>query len=180
MSSNRVAVPRPKKKNSSVTVTKVSRNRSITSKTNESRAKARSTSDQPMPKKNPTRIVKSSRVPLSRIVDKPIPARAIDPRIIVLLVAFAISAVIVYNPVITWFEQSHKRDNLITEVQVLQSKQDNMKEEIKNLNNPTYVQQQIRERLQKFIPGETPYMIEEIAIIEMKEKINEGSTPNGN
>ncbi|AJT40394.1 FtsB family cell division protein [Psychromicrobium lacuslunae] len=89
----------------------------------------------------------------------PVPARSFSGRLIALLVVFAAVAVILAPSLNTYLQQRANIASLKAEIAAEQQQQKDLQNQISRWNDPAYIKQQARDRVNMMMPGETGYWV---------------------
>lgn len=125
----------------------------------------------PRPRSAPTaRSVAAGRVPSSgqRLSaaqrsaardQQPVPARAFSGRIIALALVLVAVTIMLAPTIRIFFSQRAEIHSIQADIAAKQTDQTNLKDEISRWQDPAYVQQQARDRINMVMPGETSYWV---------------------
>lgn len=90
---------------------------------------------------------------------KPIPARSFSGRLLALSIALSVFAVLLVPSIGTYARQSDEIAALRTSIDAKQAEQEALKEQIARWDDPLYIKQQARDRINLVMPGERNYMV---------------------
>ncbi|WP_415856026.1 FtsB family cell division protein, partial [Sinomonas sp. G460-2] len=89
----------------------------------------------------------------------PVPARAFSGRIVALALVLVAVTIMLAPTVRVFFSQRAEIQSIQADIAAKQSDQANLKQEISRWQDPAYVQQQARDRINMVMPGETSYWV---------------------
>lgn len=89
----------------------------------------------------------------------PVPARSFSGRLIALLVVFVLVVVLVAPTVNNFLQQRANIASLKADIAAAQQQQKDLQNQISRWNDPAYVKQQARDRVNMMMPGETGYWV---------------------
>ncbi|WP_336852672.1 septum formation initiator family protein [Sinomonas albida] len=89
----------------------------------------------------------------------PVPARAFSGRIVALALVLIAVTIMLAPTVRVFFSQRAEIQSIQADIAAKQSDQTNLKQEISRWQDPSYVQQQARDRINMVMPGETSYWV---------------------
>lgn len=104
-------------------------------------------------------IAKALRAQQPQAPVKPIPARSFSGRSIALLVVALVAAILVAPTLRVFLNQQAELTTVTTEIEQERELQGELTAQIKRWEDPAYVQQQARDRLNLVMPGEKKYMV---------------------
>lgn len=90
---------------------------------------------------------------------KPIPARSFSGRLLALSIALSVFAVLLVPSIGTYARQRDEIAALRTSIAAKQAEQEALKEQIARWDDPLYIKQQARDRINLVMPGERNYMV---------------------
>ena len=91
--------------------------------------------------------------------DAPVPARAFSGRLVALALVLIAVTIMLAPTVRVFFGQRAEIQSIQADIAAKQSDQANLKAEISRWQDPAYVQQQARDRINMVMPGETSYWV---------------------
>ena len=90
---------------------------------------------------------------------KPIPARSFSGRILALSIAMSVFALLLVPSIGTYARQYEELAALRESIAAKQTEQENLKDQIARWDDPLYIKQQARDRINLVMPGERNYMV---------------------
>ncbi|GAA5227707.1 septum formation initiator family protein [Paeniglutamicibacter antarcticus] len=90
---------------------------------------------------------------------KPIPARSFSGRLLALSIALSVFAVLLVPSIGTYARQRDEVATMRTSIEAKQAEQEALKEQIARWDDPLYIKQQARDRINLVMPGERNYMV---------------------
>lgn len=90
---------------------------------------------------------------------KPIPARSFSGRLLALSIALSVFAVLLVPSIGTYSRQHDEISALRTSIEDKQVEQESLKDQIARWDDPLYIKQQARDRINLVMPGERNYMV---------------------
>ncbi|RAX50750.1 hypothetical protein DQ353_04250 [Arthrobacter sp. AQ5-05] len=90
---------------------------------------------------------------------KPIPARSFSGRLLALSIALSVFAVLLVPSIGTYARQRDEIAALRTSIAAKQAEQEALKDQIARWDDPLYIKQQARDRINLVMPGERNYMV---------------------
>lgn len=105
-----------------------------------------------------TKVLRAQQ-PRTQAPVKPIPARSFSGRSIALLVVTLVAAILVTPTLRVFLNQQAELTGVQTEIEQQRELQGELTAQIKRWEDPAYVQQQARDRLNLVMPGEKKYMV---------------------
>ncbi|MBV1779136.1 septum formation initiator family protein [Paeniglutamicibacter sp. ABSL32-1] len=90
---------------------------------------------------------------------KPIPARSFSGRLLALSIALSVFAVLLVPSIGTYARQRDEIAALRTSIAAMQAEQEALKDQIARWDDPLYIKQQARDRINLVMPGERNYMV---------------------
>ncbi|WP_258142614.1 septum formation initiator family protein [Arthrobacter sp. MYb227] len=90
---------------------------------------------------------------------KPIPARSFSGRILALSIAMSVFALLLVPSIGTYARQHEELAVLRDSIAAKESEQENLKDQIARWDDPLYIKQQARDRINLVMPGERNYMV---------------------
>ncbi|KHL02228.1 FtsB family cell division protein [Sinomonas humi] len=125
--------------------------------TTATRARAASTSRAATPRASAPRLSAAQR---SAARDQqPVPARAFSGRILALALVLVAVTIMLAPTIRVFFSQRAEIHSIQADIAAKQTDQTNLKDEISRWQDPAYVQQQARDRINMVMPGETSYWV---------------------
>ena len=97
--------------------------------------------------------------PRPQVPVNPIPARSFSGRSIALLVVALVAAILVAPTLRVFLNQQAELTGVVVEIEEQRELQGDLTAQIKRWEDPAYVQQQARDRLNLVMPGEKKYMV---------------------
>lgn len=91
--------------------------------------------------------------------DAPVPARAFSGRIIALAVVLVAITIMLAPTVRVFLGQRAEISSLQADIAAKQAEQDSLKQSVTRWEDPNYVKQQARDRINMVMPGETSYWV---------------------
>ncbi|MFL4475510.1 septum formation initiator family protein [Paeniglutamicibacter sp. MACA_103] len=89
----------------------------------------------------------------------PIPARSFSGRLLALSIALSVFAVLLIPSIGTYARQRDEIAALRTSIAAMQAEQEALKDQIARWDDPLYIKQQARDRINLVMPGERNYMV---------------------
>ncbi|MGX9901936.1 septum formation initiator family protein [Arthrobacter sp. SA17] len=89
----------------------------------------------------------------------PVPARAFSGRFLALAVVMIAITVMLAPTVKIWFEKSAEIAALEADIAARKAEQNSLKQQVSRWQDPNYVKQQARDRINMVMPGETGYWV---------------------
>ncbi|WP_411733235.1 septum formation initiator family protein [Paeniglutamicibacter sp.] len=89
----------------------------------------------------------------------PIPARSFSGRLLALSIALSVFAVLLIPSIGTYARQRDEIAELRTSIAAKQAEQEALKDQIARWDDPLYIKQQARDRINLVMPGERNYMV---------------------
>jgi cell division protein FtsB len=89
----------------------------------------------------------------------PIPARSFSGRLLALSIALSVFAVLLIPSIGTYARQREEISVLRTSIAAMQAEQEALKDQIARWDDPLYIKQQARDRINLVMPGERNYMV---------------------
>ncbi|WP_138443266.1 septum formation initiator family protein [Sinomonas susongensis] len=89
----------------------------------------------------------------------PVPARAFSGRIVALAIVLIAVTIMLAPTIRIFFSQRAEIHTIQADIAAKQTNQTNLKDEISRWQDPAYVQQQARDRINMVMPGETSYWV---------------------
>ncbi|HEY8701744.1 MAG TPA: septum formation initiator family protein [Arthrobacter sp.] len=89
----------------------------------------------------------------------PVPAKAFSGRMLALAVVMIAITIMLAPTVKIFFDKKAEIDALNADIAASQAKQDSLKQQISRWQDPNYVKQQARDRINMVMPGETGYWV---------------------
>ncbi|WP_309106191.1 septum formation initiator family protein [Arthrobacter sp.] len=89
----------------------------------------------------------------------PVPARAFSGRFLALAVVMIAITVMLAPTVKIWFEKSAEISALEADIAARKAEQNSLKQQVSRWQDPNYVKQQARDRINMVMPGETGYWV---------------------
>ncbi|MCH6471238.1 FtsB family cell division protein [Sinomonas terrae] len=90
---------------------------------------------------------------------QPVPARAFSGRILALALVLVAVTIMLAPTIRVFFSQRAEIHSIQADIASKQTDQTNLKDEISRWQDPAYVQQQARDRINMVMPGETSYWV---------------------
>lgn len=90
---------------------------------------------------------------------KPIPARSFSGRILALSIAMSAFALLLVPSIGTYARQHEELTALRESIATKEAEQENLKDQIARWDDPLYIKQQARDRINLVMPGERNYMV---------------------
>lgn len=90
---------------------------------------------------------------------KPIPARSFSGRLLALSIALSVFAVLLIPSIGTYARQRDEVATMRASIEAKQAEQEGLKEQIARWDDPLYIKQQARDRINLVMPGERNYMV---------------------
>lgn len=118
--------------------------------------------------------------PRPQVPVNPIPARSFSGRSIALLVVALVAAILVAPTLRVFLNQQAELTGVVAEIEEQRELQGDLTAQIKRWEDPAYVQQQARDRLNLVMPGEKKYMVigGEAALPDDEEIVSDPSSVN--
>ena len=118
--------------------------------------------------------------PRPQVPVNPIPARSFSGRSIALLVVALVAAILVAPTLRVFLNQQAELTGVVVEIEEQRELQGDLTAQIKRWEDPAYVQQQARDRLNLVMPGEKKYMVigGEAALPDDEEIVSDPSSVN--
>lgn len=91
--------------------------------------------------------------------DGPVPARAFSGRIFALILVLVAVTIMLAPTVRVFFSQRAEIQSIQADIAAKQTDQTNLKTQITRWQDPAYIQQQARDRINMVMPGETSYWV---------------------
>lgn len=110
----------------------------------------------------PAKARKGPKTPLRTPVptdDTPVPARAFSGRIVALAVVLVAITIMLAPTVRVFLSQRAEISSLQADIAAKQAEQSSLKDSIARWEDPNYVKQQARDRINMVMPGETSYWV---------------------
>ncbi|GHG48892.1 hypothetical protein GCM10012320_16500 [Sinomonas cellulolyticus] len=117
------------------------------------------------PSAKPTRRPRASKGPKTPLRtpvptdDTPVPARAFSGRIVALVVVLVAITIMLAPTVRVFLDQRAEISSLQADIAAKQAEQGSLKDSISRWQDPNYVKQQARDRINMVMPGETSYWV---------------------
>lgn len=89
----------------------------------------------------------------------PIPARSFSGRLLALSIALSVFAVLLIPSIGTYARQRDEISDLRTSIAAMEAEQEALKDQIARWDDPLYIKQQARDRINLVMPGERNYMV---------------------
>ncbi|MDR2255345.1 MAG: septum formation initiator family protein [Arthrobacter sp.] len=89
----------------------------------------------------------------------PVPARALSTRVLALTLILIVSGFMLFPAVTTYVRQNAELRSAQALLAQEQQTKENLQAELDRWDDPDYVRQQARERIQRFLPGEKRYVV---------------------
>lgn len=90
---------------------------------------------------------------------KPIPARSFSGRLLALSIALSVFAVLLVPSIGTYARQRDEVATMRASIEAKQAERQELKEQIARWDDPLYIKQQARDRINLVMPGERNYMV---------------------
>lgn len=90
---------------------------------------------------------------------KPIPARSFSGRILALSIAMSVFALLLVPSIGTYARQHEEIAALRASIAAKETERENLKDQIARWDDPLYIKQQARDRINLVMPGERNYMV---------------------
>ena len=90
---------------------------------------------------------------------KPIPARSFSGRILALSIAMSVFALLLVPSIGTYARQHEELATLRDSIAAKEAEQEDLKDQIARWDDPLYIKQQARDRINLVMPGERNYMV---------------------
>ncbi|MGO4192123.1 septum formation initiator family protein [Arthrobacter sp. YAF17] len=110
-------------------------------------------------KQNPTRNSTAAGDSAAPAEEHPVPAKAFSGRMLALLVVMIAITIMLAPTVKIFFEKRAEIAALQADIAAKQSQQDDLRRQVSRWQDPNYVKQQARDRINMVMPGETGYWV---------------------